>query len=44
MQESAGSAGGGLMLTHDLVQFDDEQKIAISGGMFYRLKDALIPL
>lgn len=44
MQGGARQVQGGLMLTHDLVQFDDEQKIAISGGMFYRLKDALIPV
>jgi len=34
----------GMMLTHDLVQTDDDQKISISGGLFYRLNDAFIPV
>lgn len=44
MQGGATMAQGGLMLMHDLVQFDDEQKVSIGGGMFYRLRDALIPV
>lgn len=44
MQGGSRQAQGGLMLSHDLVQIDEEQKISVSGGMFYRGKDALIPV
>lgn len=35
---------GGLMLNHELEGSDENQKISISGGMFYRWKDAFIPV
>ncbi|MGF2411843.1 PorP/SprF family type IX secretion system membrane protein [Ferruginibacter sp.] len=44
MQGGARQAQGGLMLNHDLVQADEEQKISVSGGMFYRGKDAFMPV
>ena len=44
MQGGARQVQGGLMLNHDLVQADEEQKISVSGGMFYRGKDALMPV
>ncbi len=34
---------GGVMITHDLSQFQDEA-ISISGAFFYRFKDALAPM
>ena len=34
---------GGLIITHDMSQFQDE-KFGISGGMFYRWMDAIIPM
>ena len=36
---------GGLLLSHELVPGDKEtDKVTISGGVFYRLKDALVPV
>ena len=35
---------GGLMMMHDLVERDDEKKISIAAGMFYRVNDALVPV
>lgn len=32
------------MLKHDLVQTDDDKAVSISGGLFYRWNDALIPV
>ncbi len=43
-QGGAAQAQGGLMYKHDLVQTDDDQAISISGGLFYRLNDAVIPV
>lgn len=43
MQGGSRQGQGGFILSHDLSQFEDE-KIAISGGLFYRLKDALVPM
>lgn len=43
-QGGAAQGQGGVMMMHDLVQTDDDRKISISGGMFYRLNDALIPV
>ena len=37
-------AQGGILLNHDLVKYDEEQKISITGGVFYRKDDALIPV
>jgi type IX secretion system PorP/SprF family membrane protein len=44
MQGGNRQGQGGLLFTHDLDQNADDQKLAISGGLFYRLKDALIPV
>ena len=44
MQGGNRQGQGGLMLTHDLSQREDEQKASISAGLFYRLKDAFIPV
>lgn len=44
MQGGARQIQGGLLLTHDFLQNDENQKIAFSGGLFYRFKDALIPV
>jgi type IX secretion system PorP/SprF family membrane protein len=43
-QGGALQAQGGGMFIHDLVERDDEQKISIAGGLFYRLNDAIIPV
>ncbi len=43
-QGGTSQAQGGAMFMHDLVQRDDEKKISIAGGLFYRLNDALIPV
>lgn len=43
-QGGASQAQGGAMFLHDLVQRDDEKKISIAAGLFYRLNDALIPV
>jgi type IX secretion system PorP/SprF family membrane protein len=44
MQGGARQAQGGLLINHDLVQIDEDQKISISGGAFYRGKDAFMPV
>ncbi len=43
-QGGTSQAQGGAMFLHDLVQRDDDKKISIAAGMFYRLNDALIPV
>jgi type IX secretion system PorP/SprF family membrane protein len=43
-QGGAAQAQGGVMLKHDLSEYEDGNDISISGGMFYRLNDALIPV
>ncbi len=43
-QGGAAQGQGGVMMMHDLVQTDDNKNISISGGMFYRHNDALIPV
>ena len=43
-QGGATQGQGGMMMMHDLVQTDDDKKVSISGGMFYRHNDALIPV
>lgn len=43
MQGGSRQGQGGLMFSHDLSQFEDE-KTAISAGIFYRWKDAIVPL
>lgn len=44
MQGGARQIQGGLLLSHDFLGNDENQKIAISGGLFYRLKDAFVPV
>lgn len=44
MQGGSRQAQGGLLVSHDLVQLDEDQKISISGGVFYRGKDAFMPV
>jgi type IX secretion system PorP/SprF family membrane protein len=44
MQGGARQIQGGLLLSHDFLNNDDNQKMAISGGLFYRYKDALVPV
>ncbi len=44
MQGGARQIQGGLLLNHDFVQYDAEQKIAISAGAFYRFNDAFTPV
>jgi type IX secretion system PorP/SprF family membrane protein len=44
MQGGSRQAQGGLLLNHDLVQYDEEQKVSISGGIFYRGNDAFMPV
>ncbi len=43
MQGGARQGQGGALFNHDLSQFEDE-KITIAAGMFYRGKDAFIPV
>ena len=43
-QGGAQQGQGGAMLTHDLVQTDDEMAVSITGGLFYRWNDAIIPV
>ena len=35
---------GGFLYSHDFVVYDDEDKISIAAGGFYRLNDAIIPV
>jgi type IX secretion system PorP/SprF family membrane protein len=44
MQGGARQIQGGLMLSHDFLNNNQDQKIALTGGVFYRSKDALIPV
>lgn len=44
MQGGARQIQGGLMLSHDFLHTDESQVIALTAGLFYRLKDALIPV
>lgn len=44
MQGGARQIQGGLLLSHDFLGNDENQKIAFSGGLFYRLKDAIVPV
>lgn len=43
-QGGASQVQGGLMINHDLDKRDNDQKLGISGGLFYRYKDAFIPV
>lgn len=44
MQGGSRQIQGGLLLSHDFISNNENQKIAFSGGVFYRLKDALMPV
>jgi type IX secretion system PorP/SprF family membrane protein len=44
MQGGARQIQGGLLLSHDFLQNDENQKIAFSAGLFYRFKDAIVPV
>lgn len=44
MQGGAKQGQGGFMVNHDLDERENEQKLSITGGLFYRFKDALIPV
>jgi type IX secretion system PorP/SprF family membrane protein len=44
MQGGSRQGQGGFMLNHDFVQYDEDQKVSISGGIFYRFKDAFMPV
>lgn len=43
-QGGSSQGQGGFMVTHDLDQRNDLQKLSISAGLFYRYKDAFIPV
>ena len=43
-REVAGRYRAGLLLSHDLLTVMKIRMIAISAGIFYRLKDALMPV
>ncbi len=43
-QGGAAQAQGGAMVMHDLQEREDGEKMSISGGLFYRLNDAVIPV
>jgi type IX secretion system PorP/SprF family membrane protein len=44
MQGGSRQAQGGLLINHDLIQYDEDQKISISAGLFCRWKDAFMPV
>jgi type IX secretion system PorP/SprF family membrane protein len=44
MQGGSRQAQGGLLLNHDLLKYDEDDKITISAGLFYRWKDAFMPV
>ena len=44
MQGGARQIQGGLLLSHDLVANNENLKTTISGGVFYRWNDALVPV
>ena len=35
---------GGFLFAHDLVQYDENEKITLTGGAIYRWNDAIIPV
>jgi type IX secretion system PorP/SprF family membrane protein len=43
-QGGAIQAQGGGMITHDLIQTEEDNTVSITGGLFYRLNDAVIPV
>ncbi|HQW91774.1 MAG TPA: PorP/SprF family type IX secretion system membrane protein [Ferruginibacter sp.] len=44
MQGGARQVQGGLLLSHDFIEAEENQKIAFSAGLFYRWNDALMPV
>jgi type IX secretion system PorP/SprF family membrane protein len=44
MQGGARQIQGGLLLSHDFLQNGENQKIAFSAGLFYRFRDAIVPV
>lgn len=44
MQGGNRQGQGGLLFTRDLNEREDAQKLSISAGLFYRMKDAFIPV
>jgi len=44
MQGGARQVQGGLILSHDFIEAEENQKIAFSAGLFYRWNDALMPV
>lgn len=44
MQGGATLLQGGLMLSHDFLTSNETQDISLTGGLFYRSKDAFIPV
>ncbi|MGB4845591.1 MAG: PorP/SprF family type IX secretion system membrane protein [Ferruginibacter sp.] len=44
MQGGARQIQGGLLLSHDFLQNSEDNKISLSGGLFYRYKDAIMPV
>jgi type IX secretion system PorP/SprF family membrane protein len=44
MQGGARLIQGGLLLSHDFLGNSENQKTSFSGGLFYRYKDALVPV
>ena len=43
MQGGSRQIQGGLLLSRDLVDNGENQKVAIAGGVFYRYRDAFVP-
>lgn len=44
MQGGNRQGQGGALFTHDFIQYDATSKVSISGGVFYRWNDAIIPV
>ena len=44
MQGGARQVQGGLCINHDFIQYDEDEKASLSAGLFYRWKDAFIPV
>jgi type IX secretion system PorP/SprF family membrane protein len=44
MQGGSKQMQGGFMVSHDLVKRDEDDKVSITGGIFYRHKDAMMPV
>lgn len=44
MQGGARQIQGGFLFNHDLLEGDEDQKVSIAGGLFYRYNDAMVPV